>query len=72
MIRCILLAALLIVASTMLGCSWQRAAYSAGQGWQRTECNRVSDPAERQQCMTRADAAFENYQRQVEEARAPR
>lgn len=45
--------------------------YGAGQGWQRNQCNRMPDADERQQCLARADATYEDYARRTGAAKAP-
>jgi hypothetical protein len=48
------------------GCS-QHVAYESGQAWQRQECNKLADFAERQRCIDKANASYDRYQRQTEE-----
>jgi hypothetical protein len=55
-------AAILPVAS---GCTWQQA-YSAGQGWQRNQCNRLVEQTERERCLSNANMPYEDYRRQTE------
>ncbi|RZI43186.1 hypothetical protein EGT07_10105 [Herbaspirillum sp. HC18] len=52
----------------LMGCSTQQA-YGAGQAWQRSECNKISDAQERNQCMTRTDTSYEAYKRQEKAAK---
>jgi hypothetical protein len=47
------------------GCSSQQA-YSTGQAYQRNECNKINDNAERARCMDAANKTFEEYKRQKE------
>ena len=55
-------AAILLVAS---GCTWQQA-YSAGQAWQRNECNRLIEQTERERCLRNTDLPYDEYRRQTE------
>jgi len=59
------IAAILSVAS---GCSWEQA-YSAGQQWQRHQCNRLVEQTERERCLRNANMPYENYRRQSEGTR---
>jgi hypothetical protein len=65
------LATLLLAATLLPACSSQQA-YGAGQAWQRQECNKLPDAAERSRCMASASTSFEDYQRQATAARADR
>lgn len=47
------------------GCSAEQA-YSGGQAWQRTECNRLPDGLERTRCLERADTSYETYRKEKE------
>jgi len=53
-----------IVASS--GCTTQQA-YSAGQEWQRNQCNRMIDNAERSRCLDQLNTSYADYKRQTEE-----
>lgn len=59
------IAAILSVAS---GCSWGQA-YSAGQQWQRNQCNRLVEQTERERCLGNANMPYEDYRRQSERTR---
>lgn len=48
------------------GCS-PHMAYESGQAWQRQECNKLADLAERQRCIDKANAPYDHYQRQTDE-----
>lgn len=65
------LAALLLSATALFGCSSQQA-YSTGQAWQRQECSKIMDSQERSRCMASANASYEDYRRQTEAAKAGR
>lgn len=51
------------------GCTSEQA-YSGGQAWQRTECNRLPDGMERTRCLERANTSYDDYQKEVEAAKA--
>lgn len=54
---------LLVAAASVVACSSPRL-YGAGQGWQRTECTRLPDPAQRQRCLSSSAMSYDEYQRQ--------
>lgn len=60
------LAALALLAA---GCS-TRELYAVGQGWQRQECVKIADAAQRERCMASAARSYEEYQREVDAARS--
>ena len=66
------LTAMTVAAAAMLlgasGCTWQHA-YSAVQGWQRNECNRLVEQTERERCLGKANMSYEEYRRQTEGAK---
>ncbi|MDE2372290.1 MAG: hypothetical protein KGN16_25195 [Burkholderiales bacterium] len=64
-----MLAAALVSAISLFGCSSQQA-YGAGQAWQRLECNKIMDAQERSRCMASASTSYEEYKRQAEAAKA--
>jgi hypothetical protein len=49
----------------LAGCSWQQAFLSA-QGWQRNQCNRLTEQAERDRCLKNTKMSYEDYRRQTE------
>jgi hypothetical protein len=49
-------------------CSSQQL-YSAGQTWQRDECNKIVDAQDRKRCLDKAATSFDSYQHQSEEAK---
>ena len=63
------LALLLLLVGAGQGCSTQQA-YSAGQAWQRQECNKIQDAQERGRCMGSTQTSYEDYKRQSEAARS--
>jgi hypothetical protein len=46
------------------GCSSQQR-YAAGQGYQRNQCERLPDMAERQRCLAKADMSYEEYRKET-------
>ncbi len=44
--------------------------YGAGQTWQRNECNRIPDTAERSRCLKSAATSYEEYRQQKSAAGA--
>lgn len=64
---CLTFAALAALVQLM-ACSTQQA-YGAGQAWQRSECNKINDAQERNQCLTRTDTSYEAYKRQEKAAK---
>ena len=65
---CSLLMTMMLTAF-IAGCSSQQF-YGAGQAMQRNECVKVADFSERQRCMASANASYDDYRRQAEEAKA--
>jgi len=47
------------------GCTTQQA-YSTGQEWQRNQCNRIIDNAERSRCLEKTNTPYQDYKRQTE------
>lgn len=63
--RAYLLASILL---GVAGCStWQQTAYYTGQAWQQNQCQKISDPMDRQNCLRKADTKYDDYKRQTEE-----
>ncbi len=67
--RLALLAATMIVATAIPGCSSQQL-YGVGQSWQRQECNRINDTQDRNRCMASANTSHDDYTRQAESAKS--
>lgn len=63
------LALVLLLVGAGQGCSTQQA-YSAGQAWQRQECNKIQDAQDRSRCMDSTQTSYEDYKRQSEAARS--
>ena len=53
------------------GCSSSQI-YASGQNWQRLECQKIQDPADRNKCLSDASTSYEDYKRQSEAARSSR
>lgn len=62
----------LVAASTALlsACTTQDA-YQIGQGWQREQCRRLQDPAERARCEKSTAISYEKYRADAEAVRQP-
>jgi hypothetical protein len=58
-----------IAAMVGAGCSSQQL-YGVGQGWQRQECNKISDTQERSRCMASSSTSYDRYKRDSEAAKA--
>jgi hypothetical protein len=52
----------------LVACSSQQA-YSIGQTWQRNECYKIGDAAERKRCLDSHSTSFDEYKRQADAAR---
>jgi hypothetical protein len=63
-----LIGAAAAIMSISSGCTWQQA-YSAGQGWQRNECNRLVEQADRERCLSNSNMSYEDYRRQTDGAK---
>ena len=44
--------------------------YTTAQQWQRQECHKLPDLAERQRCLNSTATSYERYQAEVEAARS--
>jgi hypothetical protein len=69
--RAAALALPLVLVLLLAGCS-ARQMYAAGQGWQRNECTRMPDGAERDRCLANAERSYDDYQRSRGAVTAPR
>ncbi|WP_201493136.1 hypothetical protein [Rubrivivax sp. A210] len=65
------LLALLALAALQSACSSPQI-YGGGQAWQRLECNRIQDSAERRRCMDSTALSHDDYKRQAEAAKGQR
>jgi len=68
--RTLNMALALATALAATACSSEQV-YSAAQTWQRNECYRINDTAERQRCLSSNSRSYDEYQRQAEAARRP-
>jgi predicted small secreted protein len=57
------------LATLLTGCS-EPQFYGAGQAWQKTECQKLQDAAERSRCMASTNTSYEDYRRERDAARA--
>jgi hypothetical protein len=53
----------LVALAALAGCSSQQL-YGGGQAWQKTECQKLQDAAERNRCMASTNRSYEDYQRE--------
>jgi hypothetical protein len=57
--------AFLIVLGALSGCSSQQM-YASGQNYQRQQCERLPDMAERQRCLEKANMSYEEYKKETQ------
>jgi len=62
------LTALIVFTAAATGCSWQQA-YSTAQGWQRNACNRLTEQAERERCLSSTAMSYEDYRRRTQDTK---
>ena len=55
--------------SMLLGACSSQQLYDSGQAWQRNECQKLNDKAERDQCLASNKDNFETYKKKSESAR---
>lgn len=67
--RMIATATTLLLVATFAGCS-SRQFHATGQQWQRNECERLQDTAERNRCIANSKTSYDDYQRQKDAAQA--
>lgn len=53
-----------ILSSVLAGCSSQQM-YASGQGYQRNQCERLPDMAERQRCLEKSNMSYEEYRKET-------
>jgi hypothetical protein len=63
--------ALFTLALALSACSSQQL-YGVGQEWQKQECRRIPDLAERARCEKSAATSYERYQAEAEAAKKPK
>ena len=56
-------------AAMLLGACSSQQLYDSGQAWQRNECQKLNDKAERDQCLASNKDNFETYKKKSESAR---
>ncbi len=49
---------------TICACTAQQRYYSA-QSWQRNECEKLIEKAQREQCLNRANTSYDEYRKQT-------
>lgn len=59
----------LLALLALAGCSGPQL-YGGGQAWQKTECQKLQDAAERNRCMASTDRSYEDYKREQDAARS--
>jgi hypothetical protein len=62
---------LLALAGVFSACSTQTL-YATGQEWQKQECRKLPDMAERARCEKSAATSYERYKAEAEAAKKPR
>ncbi|MCB1887562.1 MAG: hypothetical protein KDH20_08135 [Rhodocyclaceae bacterium] len=61
-----------VAVAALLGgaaCSSQQL-YATGQSYQRQQCHRLADEADRNSCLSDADRSYEDYKRELPEGAA--
>jgi hypothetical protein len=53
-------------AAFLLGACSSRQIYDSGQAWQRNECQKLNDKAERDICLANSSSSYETYKKQSE------
>jgi len=61
------LTAVVILITVVCACTWQQA-YSSAQGWQRNQCNRLIEQAERERCLASVSMTYDEYRSRSEGA----
>ncbi len=59
----------LVAVLALAGCSAPQL-YGGGQAWQKTECQRLQDAAERNRCMASTNRSYDDYKREQDTARS--
>lgn len=55
-----------LCAAMMLGACSSQQIYDSGQAWQRNECQKLADKAERDRCLASNKDSFETYKKKSE------
>ena len=58
-------------ATTLLGACSSQQLYATGQQWQKSECRKIEDRAERSRCERSSETSYDSYKVQTEAARKP-
>ena len=53
------------IALAVVGCSTEQS-YNAVNGWQKNECYKRVDSADREKCLKHADTDYDDYRKQTE------
>ena len=61
--------ALISAAALLAACSSQQL-YATGQEWQKNECRKIPDAAERQRCLGSNSRSYEDYKSEAGKARS--
>jgi len=59
------------VTLALLGACSSQQLYATGQQWQKSECRKIEDRAERTRCERSSETAYDSYKAQTETARKP-
>ncbi len=46
--------------------SWQELGYNSTQGYQRNQCQKITDSSERERCLKQTSPAYGDYRKQIE------
>jgi hypothetical protein len=60
-----------LLAATVLAACTTQDAYQAGQAWQKQQCAKLQDSAERTRCEQSAAVSWERYRAEAEAAKQP-
>ena len=55
-----------LCAAMLLGACSSQQMYASGQAWQRNECQKLNDKAERDSCLANSSSSYETYKKQSE------
>jgi hypothetical protein len=58
-----------LVAATLLGACSAQQLYATGREWQKNECRKIPDAAERQRCLESNARSYEDYKAEADKAR---
>jgi len=60
----------LLAASSLLAACTAPDLYTVGQGWQKEQCHRLADPAERERCLRSSARSYEDYKAEAGRAKS--